>query len=116
MTGRCWHKVVAMVMVMMIDQGCCRSVMMMMVVHRSRHVVPAVVVQALFRHQCVLVVTVVVRIRSVCQQVTAQQCRHPCLMVMVMMMVMVVMRPRSISIVVVVKARRVMVVAIVRRG
>jgi hypothetical protein len=27
MTGRWWCKVVAMVMVMMIDQGCCRSVM-----------------------------------------------------------------------------------------
>jgi hypothetical protein len=86
--------------------------MLMMVMRRSQCVVPAVVVQTLLRHQCV----VVVRTWSVCQQVTAHQRQHLCVMVMVMMVVMLVNGARSISIVVVVRARRVMEVAIVRYG
>jgi hypothetical protein len=89
---------------------------MMMVMHRSRRVVPAVVVQTLLRHQCVVVATVVVRTWSVCQQVTAHQRQHLSVMVMVMTVAMVVMRARSISIVVVVSARCMMVVAVVRCG
>jgi hypothetical protein len=88
--------------------------MMMMVMRRSRHVVRAVVVQTLLRHQCAVVATVVVRTWSVCQQVTAHQRQHLC--VMVMTVVMVVMRARSINIVVVVSARRMMVVAVMCCG
>jgi hypothetical protein len=90
--------------------------MMMMVMRRCRCVVPAVVVQTLLQHQCVVVATMVVRTWSVCQQVTAHQRQHLCVMVMVMTVVMVVMRARSISIVVVVRARRMMVVEVESRN
>jgi hypothetical protein len=51
--------------------------------------------------------------RSLCQQLTADRHRHLCMMVMVLI---VVMSAWSINFVVVVRARRVMVVAVVRCG
>jgi hypothetical protein len=60
--------------------------------------------------------TVVVRTRSVCQQLTMDRHWHLCVMMMVMTVVLVVMRARSISVVVVVRASWMMVVAVVRCG
>jgi hypothetical protein len=60
--------------------------------------------------------TMVVRTRSMYQQVTAHWRWHLFVMVMLLMMVMLVMRAQSISVVVVVRAGRVMLVAVARCG
>jgi hypothetical protein len=100
-----------MVMVKMMIQGWCRIVMMMMVVHRSRRLEPAMVEQTLVRHRHVVVATMVPSTRSMCHQLSIDRHRRQCMMVMT-----VVMRARSINIMVVVRARRVKVVAVARCG